>query len=148
MKVILLKDVAKVGKIHDVKDVSDGYALNSLIPRGLAKIATPDALKAHERARNEVQKTGAAHAERLHQALQEFAGGKKLSLSASADKNGNLYKKITENDIVKSLSSVSGVDFSRVDVHGGLPIKKVGEHEIELRTQSGTHAKVVVVVGN
>ncbi len=45
MKVILLQDINKLGKKHDVKDIADGYARNFLIPRGLAKLATKQALK-------------------------------------------------------------------------------------------------------
>ena len=47
MKVIFLKDVAKVGQHGKMKDVADGYALNFLIPRGLAIQATPDKVAAH-----------------------------------------------------------------------------------------------------
>jgi large subunit ribosomal protein L9 len=45
MKVILLKDVAKMGKKNDIKNVSDGHALNFLIPQGLVEVATPKSLK-------------------------------------------------------------------------------------------------------
>ena len=48
MKIILLKDVAKVGRKFDLKEVSDGYAANLLIPRGLAVVATNDAIKRME----------------------------------------------------------------------------------------------------
>lgn len=55
MKIILLKDIAKLGRKYDVKNVSDGYALNLLIPKGAAVAATPDALKRLEAERSKIE---------------------------------------------------------------------------------------------
>ncbi|WP_289754005.1 50S ribosomal protein L9, partial [Faecalibaculum rodentium] len=65
MKVILLKDVKKVGKADELKEVSDGYARNFLIPKGLALAASPANLKAYEQ---EMQKRAANEAELKKQA--------------------------------------------------------------------------------
>ena len=64
MKVILLKDVRKVGQKYDVKTVSDGHALNLLIPQGLAIAATTEALK-----RVEAEKAKMVGAQKIHEEL-------------------------------------------------------------------------------
>ena len=78
MKVIFLKDVAKVGQHGTMKDVSDGYALNFLIPRGLAIQATPDKVAAHLAAQKREGEAHAAAEAELKKTIQGLEGARPL----------------------------------------------------------------------
>lgn len=129
MKVILLKDVAKVGKIHEVKEVSDGYALNSLIPRGLARLATSDVLAKHKKER------ALASEKHMHdegafrvslQRLSEIG----IAIHAKGDATGHLYQKIDARFLAEVFTKEAGHLCKPEDIHLEEPIKKYGVHVV------------------
>ncbi|MDO8568285.1 MAG: 50S ribosomal protein L9, partial [Dehalococcoidales bacterium] len=102
MKVILLEDIPKIGKVGDSKDVADGYARNYLIPHKLAVLADSSASKIVEarlrqRARQEA-KTEAEMAE-----LAKLIEGKEITLKVRAGQEGKLYGSVTDADIADEL---------------------------------------------
>ena len=127
MKVILLRDVAKVGKIHQVKEVADGYALNSLIPRGLAEPATPAKIAAMKKRLTAEESARAASADEL-MATVKGMDGKRIEHAVKADQKGHLYQKL---DAAK-LAPIVGLPVDVLQLKE--PIKEAGEHAIPLKT--------------
>jgi large subunit ribosomal protein L9 len=131
MKVILIKDVARLGRKSEVKDVPDGHALNFLIPKKMAVIATPEQLR---RIGEEVKKHGEQH----EQALREFGETcellktKKVVLAVEANEQGHLFKGINAQDIVKHLGEVEHISLDAGALQLEHPIKALGVHEIPL----------------
>jgi len=141
MKVILLKDVAGVGQKGMVKEVSDGYALNSLIPNKQAEMATPDKLKALEKAN--------AEAKARHDALEiewkmieKKLTGMRITLTANANTQGHLYEKISQQDIAAALRS-AGVEVPAGMIEPKMPIKHTGEWPVIVKL--GSHKAEVIV---
>lgn len=144
MKVILLKDVPKIGKKYDVKDVADGYALNFLIPQAKAKVATPEALskvnalKALHEADKKVQED--LLAKNLHE-----IDGKEVVMKVKASDKGHLFASIHSEDVVKAIKDSIGSDVISDFIHLAHNIKETGTHEIEVRA-GGKQATVKLVV--
>ena len=131
MKVIFLKDVAKVGQHGTMKEVADGYALNFLIPRGLAIQATPDKVAAHLAAQ---KREGEAHAAAEAELKKTIRGleGARLELEARATDKGGLFKSITTSDVVKLITDKKGVAVPEKVIELAKPIKEVGEYKIKV----------------
>lgn len=144
MQVVLLKDVRGVGRKDEVKEVSDGYALNSLIPQGAAVQATKHKL-AEVVARHEQQKTElAAKQERLDNALR-LLGGRSIVVKAKANQQGHLFKGISVADVAQLLGGGAGVPISDEMIHGvNGTIKHVGTYVLRLKTS--THAVELTLV--
>mgnify|MGYP003424911185 CR=1 FL=1 len=123
MKIILLKDIAKVGKRYEVKEISDGYAQNMLIPKGLAIAATPDALKRVdlEKARDEGEKK--VHLELLHKNLKDL-DGVTVSIAERANEKGHLFAAIHKQTRIQIAP-----EHIMLDKH----IKEVGAHVVEVK---------------
>lgn len=128
MKVILLKDVPKVGQIHEVKEVADGFALNSLIPRGLAIVATPEKLAAHKK-KLEVQQKQAAETEKQMVAKLSVLCKESVRLHARLDQKGHLYKKIDARTLCDALAQ-KGVTCTERAFEKFTPIREAGEHRV------------------
>jgi len=131
MKVLLTKDVYKLGHAGDVKRVADGYGRNFLIPQGLAVLATPGAMKnaetirAHANARRAVLNTEmSAVAEKLNDLT--------LTFSSKAGETGKLYGSITPQMIADAINQKTGLQLDRrqIDVQ---PIRTLGEHKARVR---------------
>ena len=141
MKVILLKDVPRIGRKFEVKDVPDGHAFNFLIPRKLGERATPDALK-----RLEVMKAKSAvqHAESEQAFKDAVAKATEVGATVVADANadGGLYKAVHADDIVKAFKE-KGIILEERSVLIDVPIKATGSHEVKLA--SGTHEGSVTI---
>ena len=90
MKVIILKDTARVGRKYEIKDVADGFALNSLIPRGIAVPATSSYLKVIEAKKKQDVQMKEEFKENFEYALTKLTNGK-LHISGKANEKGHLF---------------------------------------------------------
>ena len=145
MKVILLDDVTKVGRRGEVRDVSDGYARNYLIPRGLAAAATGGGMRHAERLRSgheERRRKALAEA----QALAESLTAQPLRVRAKAGGDGRLFGSITAADVAKELSVRAGGTFDRRHVHLDEPIRSVGSHPVSIRLHPDVSPTLTVEV--
>lgn len=132
MKVILLRDVAKLGKRNTVATVPDGYAQNKLIPTGLALPATPANLKRLERAAAEASTQATHDAESFQTALKTLQASP-ITLTADANAQGGLFQAIKASDIASALvrAGVHGVPIDAIQLPA--PLKTSGEHVVELK---------------
>lgn len=134
MKVILLKDVRKVGKKFDIKDVADGFALNFLIPRKLAEVSNDsntrkvESLKVGDVAKKKIQE------DLLLKNLKNL-DGITLEIKANANDKGHLFKGIHKEEIVEELTKQGHLDMSLDYIELEKPIKEVGEFPIEVKVQ-------------
>lgn len=134
MKVILLKDVQKVGKKFDVKDVSDGYALNFLIPQGKAKTATPDGLSKVESLKAYAEGERKVQEDLLAKNLHEI-DGKSIQIKEKANDKGHLFGSLHKERIAEILSETIHSSIEPSFVVLNKPIKEVGEHEVVIEAQ-------------
>jgi len=144
MKVLLIKDVYKLGHAGDVKKVADGFGRNFLLPQGLAVLATAGALKTVEKIRAKAAVTRAA----LNQEMSGLAGmveGVELSFSSKAGETGKLYGSITTQMIAEALNAKLGSQIERHQVEVE-PIRMLGEHHATIRLTIDLNPKIKVFV--
>jgi len=144
MRVLLLKDVYKLGRAGDVKRVADGYGRNYLLPQGLAVLATAGALKQVEHIRS----TAAAQRSALNKEMSGVAENLAqlvLTFPARAGETGKLYGSITTQMIADAIQQKSGVavDRRQVDVQ---PIRTLGEHKVHIRLTLDLIPEINVIV--
>lgn len=130
MKVILTQDVAKIGRRFDVVNVPDGYALNRLIPKGLAKPGTPENIKSVEAQKARTAEGRQAEGETFKTAAEE-AKNITLNLEVSTNKQGHMFEALKPEAVAKAYGE-QGINLAAANIHIASPIKEVGEHEIEL----------------
>lgn len=144
MKVILLTHVPKLGERYDVKDVAPGFAINKLIPNGLAELATTGALKHLESQKEKIEKERAEALEVLLQNIEKIEGST-ITVNAKANDQGHLFAAVQPHVVAEHLSEATGLTISESRVKIGEPIKKTGEHEVEIDLGEKTaKAKVLV----
>jgi large subunit ribosomal protein L9 len=144
MKVLLLKDVYKLGRAGEVKRVADGFGRNYLLPQGLAVLATPSALKQAERIREEA----GARRQELNQEMGGVAEKLEpvvLTFPARASETGKLYGSITTQMIAEALSEKVGVEITRRQIDSQ-PLRALGEHKVHVRLTVDLVPEVSVIV--
>ena len=129
MKIILLKDVSKVGHKYDVKEVSMGYAHHFLFPKKLAVVATPQAIEGLEKERAKGKQVSDARMAHLESYLKKL-GDIVITMCAKANKSGHLFASLHKKDIAKALTEQTGTPIDEAFLDLDEPIKAVGEHEI------------------
>lgn len=130
MKVILLRDVARIGKQFEICTVPDGHALNFLIPRAMAELATPENLKKVEARRSKIQAENTASHEAFT-VLCDKINGTTVTLKAPVNEQGHLFKSIKKEDIAAAIAAEHGAISADV-VQLDAPLKEAGEHTITL----------------
>jgi large subunit ribosomal protein L9 len=144
MRVLLLKDVYKLGRAGDVKKVADGYGRNYLLPHGLAVLATPGALKQVERIRRSATEERVRQNQELG-AIAERLNGLQLVFPVKAGETGKLYGSITPGMLAESIEQMTGakVDKRQIDCQ---PIKALGVHKANVRLTIDLIPSVTIVV--
>ncbi|WP_152399731.1 50S ribosomal protein L9 [Paenibacillus cellulositrophicus] len=144
MKVIFIKDVKGQGKKGDIKDISEGYATNFLIPRGLARVATEGNMKtlenqnAAEQKRKEQEKE---EAQVLGKKLEEMT----VQLKAKAGEGGRLFGAITSKQIADALSQ-QGIKIDKRKIELDEPIRTLGVTQMTVKLHSDVKATLKVQV--
>ena len=129
MKVILIKDVKGMGRAHTEVEVSDGYALNYLIPKKVAISATEVAKKEAETRRKQVVDTKAVDAALLTQNIAALAEAR-IVITMKANEKGHLYDAVGELDILKAAKEQVHVDLPEGIIKLEKPIKELGTFDI------------------
>lgn len=145
MKVILRQDVESLGEAGTVKNVSDGYARNYLIPKGFAILASPGEMKVLA----ENQKVKDRKIARQEQELQELAdriSAVKLTFEARSGEQGRLFGSVTSGDIADKLTAAVGHEIDRRKVVLEEPIRTSGEHRVTVNLVGKLKPEVLVVV--
>ena len=146
MKVILLADVKSQGKKGEVIEVSDGYANNFLLKKGLAIKATTQAV-------NEMKNRDAAEAFRLAEELKAAKAsaavieGKTVKLTAKAGAGGKIFGSVTAKEVAEVIHKELGVELEKRKISLETDIKAVGTYTAEVKLYNGVTAKVYVMVG-
>lgn len=130
MKVILLQDVAKIGRRGEVAEVPNGYAQNKLIPQGMAKPATAVNLK-QVAALHAQASTAQADSEASFKEMADKLKDTVIALAQEANEKGHLFQAVKVDDIVAA-AAAQGITVPPQSVVLAQPIKDVGTHEIEL----------------
>ena len=144
MKVILLDDVTAVGRRGEVRDVSDGYARNFLIPKKLALSASAGNLKNLQHIKNQQD----AKAERIKSdahSLQQRIEALTYEERRQASEEGKLFGSVTSQDVVEFLAR-HDVKVERRRVHLEEPIKALGETTVSIRLHADVTAQLRVSV--
>lgn len=131
MKVILLKDVKNVGRKYDVKDVSEGFAMNSLIPRGLAQAAVGGALRRVEALK---AKGEAARAERDAKLSENLGKIEEVEvrMRGKANEQGHLFASVHKEEVAEAFRNQSGMELDAEHIELDKPLKEAGEHHIHV----------------
>lgn len=145
MQVILIQDVPNVGQVSEVKSVADGYARNYLIPRGLAKPATPGELKQAEQHKRTAEKQSLRDLENA-QAMAARLSQMTLVFQARAGEGTKLYGSITSANIAERIAQELGRDFDRRQVQLDESLRQVGTHRVPIRLMADIVPEVTVVI--
>ena len=135
-----------MGKKYDVKEVSGGYAMNFLLPRKLAEVATAKAVANLELRKKEIMIEREVQEDLLLKNLEEIKG-KVLHIKAKRDEGGHLFSGIHAKEIVEAMASEHHADVSEEFIVLSKPIKQVGEFEIPIKIGDKKSAFKLVVEG-
>lgn len=145
MKVILLQDVKGTGKKDQILEVSDGFARNFLLPRKVAREATPEALNSIEKA-----KAAQQHREDMKKAEAEAKArglkGKVVTLRARGGESGKLYGAITTDAIAEALREQHGIEVDKRKIELEEPVKTAGQASFSIKLMAGVTAKMLLNV--
>ncbi len=144
MKVLLIKDVYKLGRAGDVKKVADGYGRNFLLPQGLAVLATPGALARTEHIRDQANAKRAVLNNELG-GVAEILSKLTLTFAAKAGETGKLYGSITPAMICDAIKGKSGVEVNRRQLDFE-PIRTLGTHQARVRMTIDLIPEVTIIV--
>ncbi|MDQ6766320.1 MAG: 50S ribosomal protein L9 [Candidatus Eremiobacteraeota bacterium] len=145
MKVILRKDLKTIGKAGEIVDVSDGYARNYLLPRGLAHEATSGNLsEAAQRKAAKSKRDEKMLAE--SQALATRLTSNPTVIAAKAGERGRIFGAVTNAQIAEALKAALGIEIDRHKIELAEPIKTAGDHPATVKLPLGVTARITVRV--
>ncbi|HAE36665.1 MAG: 50S ribosomal protein L9 [Candidatus Nomurabacteria bacterium GW2011_GWF2_35_66] len=130
MRIILTTDIPKVGNRYDLKEVKDGYA-NVLIAKGVALLATPQAISSLEAKKAQIEKKKEEET-KVFESIIATIDNRKIEIKAKANEKGHLFKAVSAHEIAQAIKLISGVEIEESAIimdH----IKELGLHTIEIK---------------
>jgi len=144
MKVMLTKDVYKLGRAGDIKKVADGYGRNFLIPQGFAVLATAGALKQVEKVRKQAEIRRTEQNSEL-KGLADQIQGVTVTFAAKAGETGKLYGSITTQDVATAVSEQTRFEIKKQQIDMQ-PIRNLGEFTAHVRLTMDLVPEVRIIV--
>ena len=145
MKVILMQDVKSIGKKGELKEVSDGYARNFLLPRKLAKEANAQAMNDFKNAEAAKEYKVKVETEKAQENAKALSG-KTVKISAKAGQNGKLFGSVTAKELAEEIGRQYGVEVDKRKIVLENDIKAFGTYSFDLKFYNGITATMSVVV--
>lgn len=144
MRIILLQDIDKIGKRHEVKEVADGYARNFLIPKGLVKHATDEALKWLEIQKEIKEKKDEGELKEIQKIVSEI-DGVEVVIPIKIGEKEQFFEKINSQKISEKLKEMGfKIKKSQIDLEG--IIKELGEFPIKVKFEHNLEAEIRVII--
>jgi large subunit ribosomal protein L9 len=144
MKVLLIKDVYKLGRAGEVKKVAAGYGRNYLIPKGFAIRATAGSMNQAERIKVKATERRAALNEELGD-IAEVLDGKTLTFAVKAGETGRLYGSVSDEDIIAAIEANYEVELEKRQVETE-PIRQLGTHTVPIHLTMDLVPEITVIV--
>jgi len=145
LKVILTKDIDKLGSFGDVVSVKDGYAKNFLIPNGVAILATPGNVKQTEILKKSRIKAEAKSIKEANE-IAEQLNGTKLIFKVKASPEGKLYGSITNKDIAEKILSFKKIEIDRKKIEIEDSLKEIGSYDLEIKLYKDIKCNITVSI--
>jgi len=144
MKVLLIKDVYKLGRAGEIKKVAAGYGRNYLIPQGLAIPASPGAMQQAERIRVKATERRAILNEELGD-VAEVLSGKTLTFPVKAGETGRLYGSVSDEEIIKTIEANYEIELEKRQVEME-PIRQLGTYTVPIHLTMDLVPEITVIV--
>ena len=144
MKVILLQDIARIGRRFEIKDVPTGHALNMLIPKGIAEAATPEKVKRIKAQNDKIETARAANDSAFADALLKLKDST-VTIEVDANEQGHMFQALKSAVVADAFEKESiSITESQIIIENA--IKEVGEHTLELQSGDQKMSVKVMVV--
>lgn len=143
MKVILLQNVPGTGDQGEVKNVADGYARNFLIKKGLAKVATDEAVKQLKKRQEKMQKRVLREEKDKKKNISKV-DGKMVHLKAKVNDADKLYAAISARTISDEINKQLNLNIGPKQIWISKPIKELGEHIVKVSLSSGVSSELKI----
>lgn len=145
MKIILLKDVPKIGRKGEIKDVNDGYARNFLIAKKLGAIVTAEVqakiAKESKEAKDKVEK----QASKMEELKKELAK-RTFTVHVKVGDKGQIFGGAHEKDIVTAINAKMGTNFDKHNVSIKQPLKTIGKHTVLIKLGQGIESQTNIQI--
>ena len=144
MRVLLIKDVYKLGRAGEVKKVANGYGRNYLIPQGYAIPATPGAMSQADRIMVKATERRAVLNEELG-SVAEVLNGKTLTFAVKAGETGRLYGSVSDEDIMEAIAANFEIEVEKRQVETE-PIRQLGTYKVPIHLTMDLIPEVEVII--
>jgi large subunit ribosomal protein L9 len=145
MQVVLVQNMNNLGKLGDTVNVKPGYARNYLLPKGIARRATPDNVREIQARRAELERIEHDKFEAARHRRDELEG-RRVTIPARVGPENKLFGSVSAADVAEALTA-SGVKVEKRELNLPQgPLREVGEFEIDVHIYSDMHAAVTVIV--
>ncbi len=145
MKVILTEDLKGKGYAGDIVNVSDGYARNFLLPKGLAKEATKHNLNIAQQQQKANEKKRMLEKLSAEEAAEKLSG-LKVVVKEKSGENGRLFGSVTSKEIADAIQQQHGIEIDKKKIVLEEHIKELGEFKLQIKVHPGIMTDIMVSV--